>query len=67
MLRKGSILAPRLNLLATRFMVFRVAANDLRQVLSLAIAKAERDAAYPSSQMHNKAQAVLGQPHTFHL
>jgi hypothetical protein len=39
-------------------MSFKVEANDLRRALPLAIAKAERDVAYPSSQTHNGAQTV---------
>jgi hypothetical protein len=39
-------------------MAFGVAANNLHRALPLAIAKAERGTAYPSSQTCNRAQAV---------
>jgi hypothetical protein len=51
-------MSPRPNLSATCFMAFGVAANNLHRALPLAIAKAERGTAYPSSQTCNRAQAV---------
>jgi hypothetical protein len=57
-LRKGLMLAPRPNSSATSSMAFRVATNDLRQALSLAITKTERDTTYPSSYTSNGVQEL---------